>query len=145
LYYNTNSIFKFRQMEKLFYPPEFMTRTSPSCGEGKRSDQHTGLLGRDLSAREDRLNRFIYFGSFAGPVTVKEIANEFFNGQEEGIREAVWVLVSRLRSKLGEEAIVTAHGRGYLSRRALIEKEVFENDLSGILVSPPGIEPGFRV
>lgn len=79
------------------------------------------MLGKDLSQLELRCYSFIHQMSFCGPVGVKQIYKEIYKAKLTSRANIynIWRLIDRVREKLGDEAIITRPGLGYLSRRAL--------------------------
>lgn len=73
------------------------------------------------------------------PVSVVEVYNEFLNTDledeekyaNEKIYSYVCGLIGRIRKKLGQTAVVTVEGEGYVTRNNLIKEQV-EKGLSEI-------------
>lgn len=102
-------------------PLKLLIRTAPSQGEGKRKDQ-TFFLGEPLTMGELQMYRAICLATSEGPISAEQLHKEVFHNQccVDGDRKNVWVTISRIRDKLGEEEIIF-NKQGYLSRRTLIE------------------------
>jgi hypothetical protein len=78
-------------------------------------------LGRDLSKMEWKCYSVIHFLSLDGPVSKEKIYKGVY-GVDPSVRSdlyGIWCLISRIRAKLGYEAIITQNDLGYISRRAL--------------------------
>jgi len=99
--------------------------------ESCRPDQ-TRKLGTDLSDREKECYSFICQNGVT-PVATKKIYNEmwWYPGKSMpagvSINAIVGNMIRGIRFKLGEEAIITRIGFGYLARTQLINYQVAQN------------------
>jgi len=96
--------------------------------EADRPDQ-TSKLGRPLSNTEEECYLFICQNGVT-PVTTESIFTEIWghpdtiNPSSEEMSGLVWCLISKVRAKLGKEAIITRPKFGYVARRQLIKFDV---------------------
>lgn len=93
----------------------------------KLRDDVSHKLGQPLAPREREL--FVcLLSNGAEPMEAKELYKEVTNSQfipdKETVSGFVGSLVRRVRDKLGNEAIITKPGSGYLARNRLIREQV---------------------
>ena len=107
-----------------------------------RSDREdfSPLLGTPLSVHEEECYGIIVQETPRGPVSTENIYKTLFDKPESyklsrNDQALIWVLVARLRNKMGHEELIGKPGLGYQSRRIL----------NSLLVSPGRIELPFRV
>ena len=91
--------------------------------ESDRKDQ-TDLLGEPLTFLEDRCYKLIHLNA-EKPISKSDLFRQLYGKEPISNNskdlERAWVLVSRIRNKLGFNSIVTLWGKGYVSKRAYIE------------------------
>jgi DNA-binding response OmpR family regulator len=78
--------------------------------------------GRLLSLKEYKYYLTIYRLTLEGPVSAKTIHENVWGlsfDEDLGDKENIWVGISRIREKIGKDAIVTVRGSGYVSLEAL--------------------------
>ena len=109
-------------MERKIDVESFMSDTTPSLGEGSRRDQ-TKFLGRELSSRENQFYTILSDHTSEKPISAERLYRQVYNYEipnKKSACAAIWILVKRVRAKLGDEAIITRNRLGYLSRRSII-------------------------
>jgi hypothetical protein len=99
--------------------------------EGKRKDQSSGLLGEPLTLLEAKLYAAIREGGKA-PVHPEVLYERVYAAEASYNPDIIWVMIQRLRDKIGDLEIITHHGEGYTSRRAEIEAEFSEKGIPDI-------------
>lgn len=88
-------------------------------------------LGRQLGRMEGKVYQII-FNSGIKPISSVEIFREIFPLEERAGRDEsrgsqeIWMVVSRIRDKLGETAILTHEEGGFTSRKAMIDLGYFK-------------------
>jgi hypothetical protein len=107
-------------MERTIDTESFMSKTTPSSGEGARWDQ-TPLLGRELTPIENRLYSILC--DFDSPVPTRKLYEQLYGivSNERTMSVTISTLMKRVRLKLGEESVITRHKIGYLPRRSSIK------------------------
>jgi DNA-binding response OmpR family regulator len=81
--------------------------------DSKHSERHE----RNLTMREMQCFKYIADNSAEGPLDSKTLFGELYGREPECAKDlyAVYVLIYRIRKKLGRESILTVEGEGFIS------------------------------
>ena len=107
-----------------------LTEEEKQTCERDGCDQKHGSLGKELSMREIQVYKVIQYSN--KPIQASEISGLLFDYKDDV--DLVRIAVSRIRKKLGSNAIITDENiGGYISRDIKVEEEHFKNSFLSML------------